>query len=325
MNTESHRGGPRAESVQLEPGKGHPSVGGIAATLGRELDTLLAIIQMNVEVGLETGPPELSDLFRDLMVACRRGVEISERLSRSSWADAPERGPIDVAALVEDMAPIVQDLVGEAIQCELVEALAHSPVVLGEREALQTLVLRIAAEARRAMPNGGTLRIALEDESVGHVRLVFETVEPTSLVASNGFFSNEPMSGSLSSVACARKIVQSWGAALVTGVEPAPFVGLVLLRVAQRPSRPPMITQSDRFRGSGGRLANVESMLRRSRNLLDDSRQTLARMRDACGCDSGDKELVDDERPCRDGVPPSSSSMSSTRSPSKVPTPEPLG
>lgn len=176
------------------------------------------------------------------------------------------------------------------------------------------------------MPNGGTLRIALEDESVGHVRLVFETVEPTSLVASNGFFSNEPMSGSLSSVACARKILQSWGAALVTGVEPAPFVGLVLLRVAQRPSRPPMITQSDRFRGSGGRLANVESMLQRSRDLLDDSRQTLARMRDACGCDSSDKEpppkghlLVDDERPCRDAVPPSSSSTSSTPSPSKVP------
>lgn len=314
MNTETNQEGARVDLDRHEPGIDHGS-GGFAAAIGRELDTLLAIIQMNVEVGLETGPPELGELFRDLMVACRRGVEISERLSRSSWAEAPERGPFDIVDLVEEMAPIVQDLVGEGIDCEVVDDLACSPVVLGEREALQNLILRIAAEARRAMPNGGLLRIALEDETVGRVRLTFETFEPTSLMASNGLFSNEPMSGSLNGIACVRKILEHWGATLVTSAEPVPSIALVLLRVAQRTSRPPRITPSDRFPSSSdGRRLNVDSMLQRSRHLLDDSRHTLARMRGACGCDPGDaspmlepRSTEDDDRSCLDAAPPSSS------------------
>lgn len=255
MNTDINRAEAPADIDRRELGDDHESEGG-AAAIGRELDTLLAIIQMNAQVGLETGPPELSDLFGDLMIACRRGAEISQRLARSNVPRISARRTVDMVDFVEELAPIVQELVGPAIECELREALTSSPIVLAERDELERLVLEIAADARRVMPNGGKLRLTLADESIGRVRLRFELLEPSALLATNGLLGTERASiDSSVAVAAARRLLEHWGATLHTGAEPAPgawtapSVALVFLRVAHRSSRPPVIVSSDRIPG----------------------------------------------------------------------------
>jgi len=288
-----------------------------AAAIGRELDTLLAIIQMNAQVGLEIGPPDLSDLFADLVTACRRGVELSGLLARSASCESP-RGPLDVAHLLETLRPMMNDLLGTAIHCDVSNELAYSSIVLGECEELEYVFLRIAVEARRAMRTGGTLRITLEDESLGHVRLVFEAIEPTRTLGPNSIFSTEPASVTPPGVACAHRAIETWGGTVYRGEGPDAAVALVLLRVAQRSSHPPVTISSDRIRSIGCRRASVETIPNRSRNMLRQSRETLERMHDACGHDAAEL-LIAPERPlldaregtCREGVPPSYSSTSS--------------
>lgn len=246
MYTDTNREEGRADPDRRDPVESHDSVAAFAAAIGRELDTLLAIIQMNAQVGLETGPPEMSDLFGDLMLACRRGGELSEKLSRTIACPRSERGPLDVAQFVEQLRPVLEDMLGGDIRCEISDELTHSPVVLAEAEELELLFLRIAAATRKAMPNGGELHISLEDESIGRLRLVFEAIEPTSVLASNSFFSNEPPLSVPAGVASARQLLDQWGGSASTSDGSAPSFSMVLLRVAQRTSRPPVIISSDR-------------------------------------------------------------------------------
>ncbi len=77
--------------------------------------------------------------------------------------------PVDVAALVTDIVDLVASAIGPTVRIE-VDAPAGLPAALADANQLEMALLNLSVNARDAMPDGGTLRIAVDQVMVDRQR-----------------------------------------------------------------------------------------------------------------------------------------------------------
>jgi signal transduction histidine kinase len=139
--------------------------------MAHDLNNMLAPVLTHAHGALEDlpdGHPVRDDLVQ-IVGAGERARALLRRVLAFGRKQTLEVVPLDLAELVRGLLPILRDVVGRLVTVEAVLP-AGLPPVPGDRGQLETALVNLAANARDAMPGGGTLALSLRDATPWEIR-----------------------------------------------------------------------------------------------------------------------------------------------------------
>lgn len=149
---------------QLREAQKMEAVGRLAGGVAHDFNNLLSAIMGNLglaELSLPDAHPARRELAR-IQGAATRGAALTGRLLAFCRREAPESKVVHPGILLRGVAPLLMGLIGERIQFRLEIAPDVGAITVDPTELEQAL-LNMAANARDAMPDGGTLTIRLHN------------------------------------------------------------------------------------------------------------------------------------------------------------------
>jgi PAS domain S-box-containing protein len=144
---------------QLAQAQRLESVGRLAGGVAHDFNNLLSVILSCAEFlaeDLRAGRPDLEDLAQ-IRKAGERARELTGQLLAVARRQVVAARPIDVSAVVRDGEGLFRRVLGEDVELRL--GLAAVPPVLADPTQLHQVLLNLVANARDAMPLGGTVTI----------------------------------------------------------------------------------------------------------------------------------------------------------------------
>jgi signal transduction histidine kinase len=158
-----------AAQARLAKARKLEALGRLAGGVAHDFANVLQAVQGGVRLAagrLDNDPAAARHLLDLVGSATTRGASVIRRLL--AFARRGELGPerVDAAALLEDLEEVLAHTMGAPGLRVRVEAEPDLPPVLVDRGALETVLVNLAANARDAMPRGGTLTLAAAAEAV---------------------------------------------------------------------------------------------------------------------------------------------------------------
>jgi PAS domain S-box/PAS domain S-box len=152
----------RTLQEQLTQAQKMEAIGQLAGGVAHDFNNLLTAIRGFAELHLAEHPP--GDAGRadvlEIEHAAERAAQLTRGLLAFSRRAEVHPGPLDLAAVARDAVTLLQRLVGEDIVVGL-DASPDVPLVLADRVHIEEVLLNLAANARDAMPEGGTLNVTV--------------------------------------------------------------------------------------------------------------------------------------------------------------------
>jgi signal transduction histidine kinase len=178
------------------------SIGLLAAGVAHEVNTPLAVISSYAQMLSKQlqGDPQKSGLMEKITRQTFRASEIVNNLLNFSRTSGTEFTSVDVTnVILETLALLEHQFKTAKIRVED-ELAAHLPAIHGNVGRLQQVFLNLFLNARDAMPNGGTLRVAtsngnnvsvvVSDTGNGiaqeHIRRIYDPFFTTKTVPAEG-------------------------------------------------------------------------------------------------------------------------------------------
>jgi len=130
------------------------------AGIAHDFNNLLAIILGQVTL-LETLPPDPHRLQKSLdriRVAGNRGTALVRQMLTLARKAPPRLEPVNLNAVADETLQLVAETFPASIAREF-HGDPGLPLVLGDPNQVQQLLLNLCVNARDAMPDGGTLRV----------------------------------------------------------------------------------------------------------------------------------------------------------------------
>ncbi len=158
----------KALEEQLRQSQKLEAVGQLTGGIAHDFNNLLAIVMTSVdllEMSQRDGGPLDTQAIEDIRVAAQSGSDLVKGLlGFGRRADLTLRR-VDLGATVESMSKLLQRLFPSSIDyCLSIDEGVGT--VYADTGALQQVVMNLAANARDAMPGGGTLQVAVTRASV---------------------------------------------------------------------------------------------------------------------------------------------------------------
>jgi two-component system cell cycle sensor histidine kinase/response regulator CckA len=153
----------RALEQQLRHAQKLEAIGQLTAGIAHDFNNILTTIIANADLALDAVPSEDVELRSDLgeiSGAGRRAAEMIKKLMAFGRREHLDLELLDLAALVEDTASTLRRVLPENIHIDFA-AEEGTNLVLGNRGAIEQILLNLAGNARDAMPQGGELRLAV--------------------------------------------------------------------------------------------------------------------------------------------------------------------
>lgn len=147
---------------QLKEAQKMEAVGRLAGGVAHDFNNLLGAIMGNLglaEAALPAGHPAQKDLAR-IQGAATRGAALTGRLLAFCRQEQPESRVVNPESLIHGMLPLLCGLVGERVQV-ILDLDCQGGAIAVDPNALEQAILNLAANARDAMPQGGTLTLHL--------------------------------------------------------------------------------------------------------------------------------------------------------------------
>jgi len=144
------------------------AVGRLAGGVAHDFNNLLAAIRNSIQLAIDDTPKEL-DVRQDLELALsttERAARLTGQLLSFSRREAPLMDIVDLASLVHDMLPLLRSSVPAQVDLQ-VHAAPAGARVLADRGQLEQVILNLILNARDAMPEGGTVTIAVGANDTG--------------------------------------------------------------------------------------------------------------------------------------------------------------
>lgn len=128
--------------------------GGVAHDFNNMLTAILSYADLQLQRAGEDS--EMRRYALGIQAAAERASETTQQLLAFCRRQSMKFTKLDVNAIVQEAATLVQRLIGEDVQ--LVLELEHDlPPVLADAAQLNQVLMNLAVNARDAMPNGGSL------------------------------------------------------------------------------------------------------------------------------------------------------------------------
>ena len=161
---------PHTLAEQLAAAQKMEAVGRLAGGVAHDFNNLLTAIHGFAELHLAEHPPgdeSRSDVL-EIEHAAERAAQLTRGLLAFSRRAEVHPTPLDLAALARDSVALLRRLVGEDIFVSL-DASPKVSRVLADRVQIEEVLLNLAANARDAMPAGGTLGIAVKPVTLSRI------------------------------------------------------------------------------------------------------------------------------------------------------------
>jgi PAS domain S-box-containing protein len=139
--------------------------GGVAHDFNNLLTPIIGSLDMLLRKGL--GGEREQRLIGGALQSADRAKTLVQRLLAFARRQPLQSTAVDVASLTQGMADLIASTTGPQIKV-VVDAPDGLPAAMGDANQLEMAILNLVVNARDAMPNGGTLRISVEAETVGH-------------------------------------------------------------------------------------------------------------------------------------------------------------
>ena len=154
----------QSEAVLRESQK-MQAIGQLTGGIAHDFNNLLTVILGNLELArmkMDPANPLTANVERSLWAAQRGGTLTSQLLAFARKQPlAP--APIDLAANLPDLVPLLNRTLGEHIDVRFVDSAGLWPA-MADPTQLESAVLNLALNARDAMPGGGRLTIELANK-----------------------------------------------------------------------------------------------------------------------------------------------------------------
>ena len=139
------------------------AVGQITAGLAHDFNNILMVISVIAEgLGAEAASPAVKKKLRMVMEGVDRGKSITTRMLAFARKQPLYPQTVDLNSLICAIEPLLSATLGAAIRLELPRSAGIWPVCI-DPDQLERAIINLAANARDAMPSGGTLRIVTEN------------------------------------------------------------------------------------------------------------------------------------------------------------------
>ncbi len=154
----------QAEGVLREAQK-MQAIGQLTGGIAHDFNNLLTVILGNLEFARAklTGEPALRTRIERATWAAQRGATLTSQLLAFARKQPLAPAPLDLAATVPDLVPLLRRTLGEHIDVRYVETAGMWPA-MADAAQLESAVLNLALNARDAMPGGGRLTIELANK-----------------------------------------------------------------------------------------------------------------------------------------------------------------
>jgi signal transduction histidine kinase/CheY-like chemotaxis protein len=152
----------KAEAALLQAQK-MEAVGRLSGGIAHDFHNILQVVGGSLSLIAERTAdhdPKVKELTDAALLSIERGARITGQLLSFSQVQGTILEPVYIADLLNDLAELLSPILPARIQLEI-EGSDAPVAVLADPGQLELAILNIAINAREAMPNGGSLRIAL--------------------------------------------------------------------------------------------------------------------------------------------------------------------
>lgn len=147
------------------------SIGQLTGGVAHDFNNLLTAVIGNLELLRKRVPasPASERLIDGAMQGAQRGAALTQRLLAFARHQALDVRPVDIAALIRGMDDLLRRSLGPSVT--MVQDLpSELPAALVDANQLELALLNLAVNSRDAMPEGGTLTLALDVAETDAVR-----------------------------------------------------------------------------------------------------------------------------------------------------------
>jgi two-component system, cell cycle sensor histidine kinase and response regulator CckA len=148
-----------ALEVQLRHAQRLDSIGQLAGGIAHEFNNLLQIIMGNTE--LTVGSESMQSQLHDIRIATERAAELTEGLLAFARRQPLARSELSLEELLRGARRLLKPLIGQGVTLEYASEYAPGSFS-ADRHLIEQAVVNLCLNARDAMPEGGTIRIATE-------------------------------------------------------------------------------------------------------------------------------------------------------------------
>jgi PAS domain S-box-containing protein len=157
----------RTTEIQLRQSQKMEAVGQLTGGIAHDFNNLLTVIGSNAELVARTLPPgsEALDDITELRSAVTRGATMIAQLLKFSRQGMVARRTINLGDAFTGMTQMLRRLLPESVQ--LTATAEPDPLMVSaDPGALEQIVMNLCTNARDAMPDGGSLRIAVHQTTI---------------------------------------------------------------------------------------------------------------------------------------------------------------
>jgi signal transduction histidine kinase len=151
----------RESQAQLRQSQKLEAIGTLAGGIAHDFNNLITVITGYTQLALmrtASGTPEAADL-RQVVDASDRAANLTHQLLAFSRKQVLQPTVLDLGAVVDGIAPMLQRIIGEHIELQI-DSAGPLARVRADRGQIEQVLLNLAVNARDAMPSGGKLTIA---------------------------------------------------------------------------------------------------------------------------------------------------------------------
>jgi signal transduction histidine kinase/CheY-like chemotaxis protein len=155
------------------------SVGRLAGGIAHDFNNLMAVIIGNAGLAIK----QLSEdhparpFLDEISASGQRAAALTRQLLAFSRAQPYAPEVLDLAALVGDLGRMLERLIGDDVRL-VVRLAPEVGLIEGDRAQVEQVVVNLAVNARDAMPEGGSLELAMDETEIGDARAVELGVKP---------------------------------------------------------------------------------------------------------------------------------------------------
>ncbi len=151
---------------QLRQSQKMEALGQLTGGIAHDFNNLLTVVVGGLDLIVKREEdPKLKRYAVNALEAAERGARLTAQLLAFSRVQRLEVRPIVVAPLIENMRPLLRNVLGPAIEKRFDLSTDKVPV-LADPTQLELAVLNLAINARDAMPEGGILTVRTERRTV---------------------------------------------------------------------------------------------------------------------------------------------------------------